>query len=92
MQHYERTGSMTIDQAAGVAVLMISMKDIMLHFLYTSIFYERAVFSILTGVQIRQIKMLMSQKVPQQFQKTKLVLLKKGGGGELLWMSFFLKQ
>jgi len=31
MQHYERTGSMTIDQAAVVAVLMISMKDIMLH-------------------------------------------------------------
>jgi len=44
MQHYERTGSMTIDQAAVVAVLMISMKDIMLHFLYTSTFYERAVF------------------------------------------------
>jgi len=59
--------------------LMISMKDIMLHFLYTSIFMKELCFYF-DSVQIRQIKMLVSQKVPQQFRKTKLVLLKTGEG------------
>jgi len=80
MQHYERTGSMTIVRAAVVAVLMISMKDIMLHFLYTSIFMKELCFYFDRCSNQANKKMLMSQKVPQQFRKTKLVLLKTGEG------------